>query len=124
MIAVSEVLPGLKGTELEDAKVLIVLLCFLAQSEIPLDLLSRGASPRKRWDESGGVEQRGASDSGLFAELVRICSCNTTLNHALSQLQSPSAISKVSHDTFKLNRHVMALILRRIPPEFYPIWRL
>lgn len=120
----SDVLPGLEGTESEDAKVLVVLLCFLAQSEIPLALLSRGASRRKRWDESGGIEQREAFGSGLFDELVRICSCNMTLNRALSQLQSSSAIPKISDDTFKLDQCVKAAILRRIPTEHHSAWRL
>jgi hypothetical protein len=122
--AASEVLPGLERTQSEDAKLLVVLLCFLANFDVPLDLLYRGASPRKRWDEFGRIEETDALHLGLFPELARICSYKTTLNHALSQLQSSLAISRISEHTLRVDQSVLAAMTTRIPVEFHPTWRL
>ncbi|KND92894.1 hypothetical protein TOPH_02403 [Tolypocladium ophioglossoides CBS 100239] len=50
LAAVSEAVPGSSSIRSEDANILLVLLSFLSPSEeIPLDLLFRGAMPRRRW---------------------------------------------------------------------------
>lgn len=45
---VSEVIPHLKATGSADSARLVILLSYLANHEVPIDLLCRGASPRKR----------------------------------------------------------------------------
>jgi hypothetical protein len=37
--------------QLDDARLLLILLSFLGPAEVPLDLLVTGPSPRKRWSE-------------------------------------------------------------------------
>ncbi|KAK2812071.1 hypothetical protein FQN50_001782 [Emmonsiellopsis sp. PD_5] len=122
MAAVFEVLSESKGDHSELAGVLCVLLCFLARSEVPLQLCLRGATPRKRWSNHGDIEVMDALDVGLVPELVHALSHPTDLNDALRELQSFSAVSK-SDSTWLLNPTVSTRILCSLPLKFHPFWR-
>ncbi|KAK2022215.1 hypothetical protein LX32DRAFT_657868 [Colletotrichum zoysiae] len=55
-----------------DVNNLLTLSSFLAPArEIPLDMLHRGATPRKRWDKKGGIASRASDvDPGLASLLA------------------------------------------------------
>lgn len=112
------------GIRSEDSMLLLVLLCFLAQSEVTPHLFIRGATPRKRWSESGDIEDMDALRVGLAPELVHTLSNDTNLNLALCELQSLGAISRNPNDTYILDPAISAGIVGRLPPELHPFWRL
>ncbi|OJD12144.1 hypothetical protein AJ78_07215 [Emergomyces pasteurianus Ep9510] len=122
--AVSAALPELRGDRSEVGGLLLVLLCFLARSEVPLQLCVRGASPRKRWGEQGEIEETGPLNTGLVPELVHTFSNYTDLNNALCELQSFSAISKKPDNTCLLDSSVLNRVLCSLSPEFHSFWRL
>ncbi len=103
---------------------LLVLLCFLASSEVPLDLLSRGASPRRRWNAHGEIEEKDALHFGLTSALVDLLSSITRLNNAVGELVSLSAISKNSDQTYMVNRAVQTHVFNILPPGLHSFWRL
>ncbi|EGE08383.1 hypothetical protein TEQG_07493 [Trichophyton equinum CBS 127.97] len=118
LAAASKALPGIHS---EGAGLLLVLSCFLARLEIPLLLCVRGATPRKRWTKSGGIEE---TNTGIATPLVHTLSNDTNLNSALCELQSKSAISSNSNDTWLLDPDVLARVLEALPPFFHSHWRL
>ncbi|KKZ68681.1 hypothetical protein EMCG_05716 [[Emmonsia] crescens] len=91
---------------------------------IPVDLLLRGATPRKRWGEHGEVIETDARYTGLVPELVDLLSNPTKVENALSELQSLSAISRNSDHIYSLNRDVLPRVLGNLPLQFHPFWRL
>lgn len=119
--AASEAFPG--GIHSDDAKLLLVLLCFLSNSEVPVDLLFRGATPRKRWDNYGEIKETEALHVGLLHELVDLLSDIAKLDNALWELQSLSAISRNSNRTYILDRSILARVSDSLPPQFHPFWR-
>jgi hypothetical protein len=61
LIAASRAVPGLCDNCLEDAGILLVLLSFLmTPGNVPSGLLFRGATPKKRWNGRGEVEEANA----------------------------------------------------------------
>ncbi|EED11703.1 conserved hypothetical protein [Talaromyces stipitatus ATCC 10500] len=107
-----------------DTSLLLVLLCFLNDSILPLDLLSRGTTRRKRWNDSGGIEDVDVLHFGLSSKLASICSTPTRLDETLDKLQSLLAISKITDYTFELDKSLPAAVIGLIPNEFHPFWRL
>lgn len=120
---VSDVIPQLKVTGSADSTHLIILLSYLANHEVPIDLLCRGASPRKRWTEDGDIVETDPAELGLSNDLIRICSPDT-LTKVLSELQSLSAIDWVSNSRFKLTERVRDGILDRLPNSTHSFWCL
>jgi hypothetical protein len=122
--AASKALPGLVGIHSEDPKLLLILLCFLASSEVPLDLLFRGASPRRRWSEHGEIEETDALYTGLQSELVHLLSSIPKLSNAFGELVSLSAISRISDQTYMVDRAILACVTDSLPPGLHSFWRL
>lgn len=123
MAAVSEACPELEQIQSEDSKILLVLLCFLGQAEIPLNLLSYGSSSRKRWSELGEIMELNALDSGLLRDLTRICLHPARLEDALSILEISSAISR-SNKCCQVYQHIRDTIFSKLPMEHHPLWKL
>ncbi|OJD20889.1 hypothetical protein ACJ73_07771 [Blastomyces percursus] len=123
MAAVSEALSESREDHSESAGLLCVLLCFLAELEVPLQLCVRGSTPRKRWNNRGDIEVMNALDAGLVPELVQALSHHTDLDNALRELRSFSAVSSKSGSTCSLDPSVSARILRSLPLEFHSFWR-
>ncbi|OJD19200.1 hypothetical protein AJ78_00813 [Emergomyces pasteurianus Ep9510] len=122
--SMSAALPGLREDRSEVAGLLVMLLCFLARSEVPLQLCLRGASPRKRWGVQGEIEETSPLDTGLVPELVHTISNYMDLNNALCKLQSFSVISKKLDNTYLLDSSVLNRVLCSLPLEFHSFWRL
>lgn len=101
-----------------------MLLCFLGDSVLPSDLLSRGTTSCKRWNDLGNIGDVEALDLGLSSEIVSICSSPAKLGKILSQLESISAISKVSDHSFRLDKTLPTAVIGRIPIELHSFWRL
>ena len=123
IVMASEAVTNPRDTGSADAECLMMLLAFLANQEIPTDLLYRGASPRKRWDEGGEIVGTDAAYLGLSDDLIRICSPEK-LPNTLSKLQSMSVIIWISKSNFKLVETERNVILRRLPSSTYSFWRL
>lgn len=124
LTAVSEALPQLGEAGSEGARILLVLLCFLTRSEVPLTLCIRGATPRKRWNGSGEIEEVEALHTGLVPELVHTLSSPADLNNALHFLQSESAISRNSDTICFVDPTISARISDNLPLELQSFWRL
>lgn len=96
LAAVSKV-PGSSSIRLEDANILLVLLSFLPPSEkIPLDLLFRGARPRRCWTVQGEIKEVDALYADLTPEWGSLLSDTLRLGNALHELDLSSTVSKNS----------------------------
>ncbi|OQE47533.1 hypothetical protein PENCOP_c001G09023 [Penicillium coprophilum] len=120
---VLEVIPHLKATGSADSARLMILLSYLANYELPVDLLYRGASPRKRWTKDGDIVEEDPGELGLSDDLIRICSPDT-LTKVLSKLQSSSAIDWVSNSRFKLSERARDRMLNMLPGSTHSFWCL
>ena len=115
--------PGSIDIRSEDAKVLLILLSFLATSEkIPLDLLFRGATPRKRWNELGEIEEVDAIHAGLVPELGSLLSDIPRLNNTFHELVLSSAVSENSDQVYTVDEAV-ARVHESLSPELHSFWR-
>lgn len=120
---VSEVIPHLKATGSADSARLMILLSYLANHEVPIELLCRGATPQKRWTKDGDIFKANPAELGLSDDLIRICSPDT-LTKVLSKLQSFSAIDWVSNSHFKLTESARHGILNRLTDSTHSFWCL
>ncbi|EGE01159.1 hypothetical protein TEQG_00211 [Trichophyton equinum CBS 127.97] len=102
------------GSGSEDSMLILVLLCFLAPSEVTSHLLIRGASRRKRWSESGNIEEIDARHVGLVPELMHMLSKEMNLG-----LRTPKA-----DGSYVLAPEISARVLEHLPPEQHSFWRL
>ncbi|KAH6973893.1 hypothetical protein BKA56DRAFT_108563 [Ilyonectria sp. MPI-CAGE-AT-0026] len=124
LVAVSEAVPELGGIHSEDAKVLLVLLSFLSTSDkIPLDLLFRGAAPRKRWTAQGEIEGVDAIHTGLAPELCSLLSDMSRLGNAFHEPDLSSAVFKNDDQTYTLDKVVASRARERLSAEELSFWR-
>ncbi|KAI5455731.1 hypothetical protein BGZ63DRAFT_368306 [Mariannaea sp. PMI_226] len=118
LAAVSESVPGSSHIHSEDANILLVFLSVLAISEkIPLDLLFRGATPRRRWNVYGEIEEVDAVPAGLAPELCSLLSDIPRLDNAFHELGLSTAVSKKSDQTYILDEAVASRIRERLSTE-------
>ncbi|QGI96355.1 hypothetical protein CEK26_009424 [Fusarium fujikuroi] len=118
MAAVSESIPGSSSGYSEDPSILLAFLSVLAVSErVPLDLLSRGASPRRRWNTRGEIEEVDAAAAGLDPELYSLLSGSSKLRDAFHELELSSAVSKNMDETYNMDEIAASRIRERLSPE-------
>lgn len=123
-LAVSEAVPGSGGIHSEDAKVLLVLLSFLSTSDkIPLDLLFRGAAPRKRWTAQGEIKGVDAIHTGLVLELCSLLSDMPRLGNSFHELDLSSAVFKNNNQTYTLDEVITSCTRKRLSAEDLSFWR-
>ncbi|KAG5743179.1 hypothetical protein H9Q70_014112 [Fusarium xylarioides] len=116
--AVSESFPGSSSGYSDDASILLAFLSVLAVSDkVPLDLLSRGAAPQRRWNMRGEIEEADAVATGLAPELCSLLSDSSRLNDAFYELELSSAVSKNRDDTYNVDETVASRINERLLPE-------
>ncbi|KAF5974095.1 hypothetical protein FBULB1_7927 [Fusarium bulbicola] len=109
---------GSPTTFSEDASILLAFLSVLAVSEkVPLDLLSRGATPRRRWNMHGEMEEVDTIPSGLVPELCSLLSGTSRLSDAFHELELSSAVSKNIDETYTLDEIIASRIRVRLSPE-------
>ncbi|CVL11857.1 hypothetical protein FPRO06_07906 [Fusarium proliferatum] len=124
MAAVSESFPGSSNRYSEDASILLAFLSVLAVSErVPLDLLSRGAAPRRRWNTRGEIAAVDAAAAGLNPELYSLLSGSSRLSDAFHELELLSALSKNTDETYNLDEIVVSRIRERLSPESLSFFR-
>lgn len=116
----SDMLPGLGEP---DAKLLLVFLCFLASCDVSLNILTLGATPRKRWTQQGQVERVAASRVGLAPALEQFLSDAPRLARAVGQLERLSALSTSSSKICVLYP-IRARLLAALPSGLHQFWRL
>ena len=103
----------------DEASLLLILLSFLSTSEkVPLELLFRGATPRKRWNEHGNIDEVNAMDAGLIPELASLCSDTLRLGNAFHELHVASAVSKNSAQDYTVCTAVAARLREKLSPDY------
>ncbi|KAF4471402.1 hypothetical protein FALBO_1686 [Fusarium albosuccineum] len=108
----------------EDASILLVLVAFFSPCDkIPLDLLVRGSTPRKRWTTDGTIETVDAIQIGLVPELIELLANTPKLGNAFDELCQSSALLKHPDGTYHLNEDMSARIHRSLSPESLSFWR-
>lgn len=108
----------------EDGNLLLILLSFLKASEkIHLDLLFRGATPRKRWNEHGEIEEVDARHACLAPELVNLLSDIQKLDDAFHELERSSTVLKDPDQTYTVNENVVDRVRGGIPQAKVSFWR-
>jgi hypothetical protein len=124
LAAVSEAILGSSHIHSEDANILLTLLSFFTTSEkIPLDLLFRGGTPRRRWTVQGEIEGVDTFHAGLAPELGSLLSDIQRLGNAFHELDLSSAVSKNSDETYTLNEAVAGRVRGSLSPELLYFWR-
>ncbi|PYH93607.1 hypothetical protein BO71DRAFT_327280 [Aspergillus ellipticus CBS 707.79] len=117
------VIPHLKAARSADSVRPTILLSFLADHDIPIDLLYRGSSRRKRWTEGGEIIETDPAELGLSEHLIRVCA-HDRLTNTLSELQSLSAIVWTSNSTFQLRERERREIQERLSTSLRSFWCL
>jgi hypothetical protein len=120
---VFEAIPESSNTRSEDASILLVLLSFLATEEVPLDLLLRGATPRRRWNARGEIEEANATIASLAPEVANILSDLSRLRNAFRELDLSSVVSRKSDDAYTLNEAVASDVRKKLSPEYTSFWK-
>ncbi|KAF2787055.1 hypothetical protein K505DRAFT_354071 [Melanomma pulvis-pyrius CBS 109.77] len=124
LTAMSEAVPGSSFKHSEDANTLLIVLSFFSTSEkIPLDLLPRGAAPRKRWTEQGVVVQVDAIRDGLVPELCSLLLDMPRLSEALQELESSASIVLDSKEIYTLNEAVANCVCKKLSAEHFSFWK-
>lgn len=124
MVSVSEAIAKLSDNHSEDANILLVLLSFLSTSEnVPLHLLFRGATPRRRWTVSGDVKDSGPIHAGLAPQLGSFLSDIRRLGNAFHELELSSAVSEDSDQIYTVNDAVVRRVQEGLSSECVHFWR-
>jgi hypothetical protein len=116
-------MPAVISGSSHSANILVTLLSFLAPEKIPLDLLSRGATPRARWTVQGETERLAAFHAHLVPELRSLLSDIQRLSDAFHELDQLSAVSKNSDETYTLDDVVAGRVRESLSPELNSFWR-
>ena len=107
---------------------LMQLFCFLDTSGISEDLLARGCSPQKRWNQNGDIFKLEAEQVGLDHDLVENVTNEEAFDAAIDRLQSFSLIQGAIDDrgsrSFSLHPLVQHCIVQRMSSESITKWRL
>ncbi|KAL4948712.1 hypothetical protein BDW69DRAFT_88721 [Aspergillus filifer] len=121
IITAFKAFPKLKATGATDAAYLMILLSFFANCEVSIDILSGGASPRKRWSKLGEIVETYPGDFGILQDTIRICNSQNLMN-VLSELHSFSAIVWTSHSSFKLDEAIRGSIRSSFSKSLQSFW--
>ncbi|KAJ4132713.1 hypothetical protein NW754_015529 [Fusarium falciforme] len=122
--AVSSYLFDEHSSRSEDASILLVLVSFFSPyDKIPLDLLVRGSTNRRRWTADGKIETVDAIPVGLVPELAELLSDASRLSNIFEELCRVSAILKYSDDAYHLNEDMSARIHESLDPKGLSFWR-
>ena len=125
LVHAARAVPELDNRYSEDSRIVLVLLSFLStEDEIPLELLSRGATPRERWTEQGEIETVNALDAGLDPELCTLLSDTPRLHNILQGLVPSSTILQSHDQTYTLNEPLANRIHHGLPTEDVDFWKL
>jgi hypothetical protein len=122
--AVAEAIPGSSGFHSDDANMLLLILSFFStRNELTLDLLFRGAMPRKRWTSAGEVEELDATRVGLDQELIGLLSDTSRLARAFHELEASRSVLSDS-GSYSLNEDFGSCIRDHLPQECLAFWKL
>lgn len=111
--------PGTLSLRPQD-KDLLILLCFLADSKVSIDMLHRGGTPRKRWTEDGRIGDMSALHD---ITLQLLLSDLSALKEAMNGLQRRSAVSVDMGGTYTLRPDIKATVLEELPSADFLFWR-
>lgn len=110
------------GMGCDDSILVVILLSFLSTSHsVPVDLLVRVASPRKRWTPEGEYEDNNATGMGLAPELLELLSDTPRLRNALNN--APSILKSDSSDYYAINQSTMRSVHDLLPHDCLDFWK-
>lgn len=108
----------------KDTGILLTFLSFLSTSnKVPLDLLIRGATARKRWSAEGSIEEKEANHNDLSRELCTLLLDPTRLQSSLNKLASSSAVLDNGDGTYTVNESIANDIAENVSAEVISFWR-
>uniref|UniRef100_A0A1Y1LRL0 MalT-like TPR region domain-containing protein n=1 Tax=Photinus pyralis TaxID=7054 RepID=A0A1Y1LRL0_PHOPY len=102
------------GTE---NKLLLILLSFLSDSQVSVDMFFQAAMPRRGWATDGGVE---SSSEWVLGHTL---STNATIKAAFDRLVELSLISSTADARYSVNADTRTMILNTLPLELHSFWR-
>jgi hypothetical protein len=103
------------GTE---NKLLLILLSFLSDSQVSMDMFSQAAMPRKVWATDGEVET-----SSSEWVLSHILSTDAAIQAAFDRLVGLSLVSSTTDSEYSVNADTRTMILNTLPLELHSFWR-
>lgn len=113
-----------KGTTFsDDASIVLLLMCFLAPSSISMDLISRGATPRKRWNKYGKIDEMDATHVGLDPDLRILLSAKPRLSDAFLELGRSSIVSKQPDCTYVVDESIAPRVCANMSAKQISFWR-
>ena len=105
-----------------DAKILLLLFCFLDASNISESFLHRTCTPQRRWSDQGEIVEISAEAEGVDPKLVSLILHEARFDAAIEKLESFSLVIRKNdeHGLKKLIVHplVQSFTALRYPPEF------
>ncbi|EGD87254.2 hypothetical protein H113_05848 [Trichophyton rubrum MR1459] len=112
---------GVLGVRSRSVRLALVLFCFLGQDDISLALCARGATTRKRWADSSGIDE---TEADLDFGLALLLADSTALLPILHELQLDGIISISPSNAFRMDPVYSTKILAALPLELRHLWRL
>jgi len=114
--------PPSEATSDKDVNDLLTLSSFFAPAtKIPLDMLHRGATPRKRWNKEGGIESRASNvDPGLASLLA---DRNRVICVLEKLRQSGDAATYPAHESYTINDEARRRTLDSLDGEQQKSWK-
>ena len=112
----------------EDARILMLLFCYLDAANIQETTLDRGCSSQKRWSHDGEVTEISPSASGIDVNLVSMVQDELRFDDAIELLRSFSLIyinedEQTGRRKFSIHPMVQYCASERVAPEVQRYWR-
>ncbi|KAL8823071.1 MAG: hypothetical protein Q9191_006208 [Dirinaria sp. TL-2023a] len=112
-----------------DARILLLLFCYLEPADIPEAMLDRACTSQKRWDHRGEILEESPVSSGIDEEFVQLVKNELKFDDAIEVLQSFSLIyvnqdQKTGLRKFSIHPLVQYCASQRVSVEFREYWRL
>lgn len=111
----------------EDAKMLLLLFCFLDPSHISEALLHRGCTAQKRWNDDGEVVEIAAEDEDIDPKLTQLILSEQSFDSAIGILESFSLMIRKQDEyglkNLSLHPLVQSCVVLRYPSEVINQWK-
>lgn len=118
-----DILPS-PGEYSKDTNILLTFLSFLSiPDKVPLELLIRGSTARKRWSAEGRVEEWEADRNDLSQELCTLLSDTSRLQSSFDELTLSSAASDNGDGTYTLDKSIQDTATANLSAEAISFWK-
>ena len=118
-----QVVPTLRQYNSQEISLLLMLLCFLESSQLTTELLWRGNTHQKRWNQLGETTEVGAFETCFDRDLGKMCSDHSGLNQLFQKFEAALIIRVDSFIKMTaLNQQVVARVTDGLPRIIKPFW--